>query len=127
VIAGDERLPVVADVPTANEAGLPEFKDKTWTGLYLPKGGHRRCSRTRSDTIGKTSGDPCQAVHRHRRRPAENGAPRRAYMQQLVISEVDRWRHILASILASRNARLDRLRPRTRSLPRRGLDLPSPP
>jgi tripartite-type tricarboxylate transporter receptor subunit TctC len=38
VVAVDERSPAVPDVPTANEAGFPEFKVETWTGLYAPKG-----------------------------------------------------------------------------------------
>src|SRR5262252_9781816 len=38
VVAADERSPAVPGVPTATEAGLPEFKAETWTGLYAPKG-----------------------------------------------------------------------------------------
>ena len=32
------RLPVLPDVPTAAESGLPEFQVGIWHGVYAPKG-----------------------------------------------------------------------------------------
>jgi tripartite-type tricarboxylate transporter receptor subunit TctC len=37
-VAGDNRLPVVADTPTTKEAGLPEYKINGWFALLAPKG-----------------------------------------------------------------------------------------
>jgi tripartite-type tricarboxylate transporter receptor subunit TctC len=37
-VAGDKRLPVVADTPTTKEAGLPEYKINGWFALLAPKG-----------------------------------------------------------------------------------------
>jgi len=53
-----------------------------------------------ADTIGKTLADPATAkrftdIGAGLPKPERQGG---AYMQQLVISEVDRWRNILASI-----------------------------
>jgi tripartite-type tricarboxylate transporter receptor subunit TctC len=37
-VSTKKRLPSLADVPTANEAGLPGFEVGVWHGLYAPKG-----------------------------------------------------------------------------------------
>jgi len=38
VIAAKERSPLIPDVPTAKEAGLPEFEVTSWFGLVAPAG-----------------------------------------------------------------------------------------
>jgi tripartite-type tricarboxylate transporter receptor subunit TctC len=38
VIAGPNRKPVIPDVPTSVEAGLPEFMMTSWNGYFAPKG-----------------------------------------------------------------------------------------
>ncbi|MFZ0854626.1 MAG: tripartite tricarboxylate transporter substrate-binding protein [Hyphomicrobiaceae bacterium] len=100
VIAVDERSPAVPDVPTANEAGLPEFKVETWTGLYAPKGSPPAVLAKLSEAIAKTLADPASV-----KRLTDIGAgvpkPERqggAHMQRLVVSEVDRWRKILVDV-----------------------------
>jgi len=37
-VTSKTRVPALADVPTMNEAGLPEFEVVVWHGLYAPKG-----------------------------------------------------------------------------------------
>jgi putative tricarboxylic transport membrane protein len=37
-IGGPQRSPVLPDVPTATEAGLPEFEARPWWALFAPKG-----------------------------------------------------------------------------------------
>ena len=37
-VAADERSPVLPEVPTSTEGGLPAFKVESWLGLYVPKG-----------------------------------------------------------------------------------------
>ena len=69
VVAVDERSPVVPDVPTANEAGLPEFKVETWTGLYAPKGTPPAVMVRISEAIAKTLADPASV-----KRLADTGA-----------------------------------------------------
>ncbi len=36
-VAGDQRAPGFADVPTAAEAGVPAYKVSTWYGLWAPR------------------------------------------------------------------------------------------
>jgi tripartite-type tricarboxylate transporter receptor subunit TctC len=100
VVAADERSPAVPDVPTAKEAGLPEFKVETWTGLYAPKGSPPAALAKLSEAIAKTLADPASV-----RRLTDIGAgvpkPERqggTYMRNLVVSEIDRWRKILVGV-----------------------------
>ena len=37
-VAATERTPLLPDVPTSKEGGLPEFVIESWLGLYAPKG-----------------------------------------------------------------------------------------
>ena len=38
VVAGPNRKPLLPDVPTAAEAGLPAFTQTAWNGYFVPKG-----------------------------------------------------------------------------------------
>ena len=103
VIAADERSPAFPSVPTASEAGLPEFKAETWTGLYAPKGTPPAALAKLSEAIAKTLADPASVK---RLAAIGAGVPKSdrqggAYMQQLVVSEVERWRKILVGVRAA--------------------------
>jgi tripartite-type tricarboxylate transporter receptor subunit TctC len=37
-VASDKRAPGFADLPTAREAGLPDYQVATWYGIFAPKG-----------------------------------------------------------------------------------------
>ena len=38
VVSAKQRVAVLADVPTAAEAGIPEFQAYAWNGLLAPRG-----------------------------------------------------------------------------------------
>ena len=38
VLASDTRLPLIPNVPTGPESGLPDFKTGAWHALFMPKG-----------------------------------------------------------------------------------------
>jgi tripartite-type tricarboxylate transporter receptor subunit TctC len=102
VVAADERSPAVPDVPTATEAGLPEFKAETWTGLYAPKGTPPAALAKLAEALAKTLADPASvkrlaAIGAGVPKPERQGG---VYMQNLVVSEVDRWRKILVGVNA---------------------------
>ena len=87
-------------MPTAEEAGFPEFKVETWTGLYAPKGLPPAALAKLSEAIAKALADPASV-----KRLADIGAsvPKSDrqggnYMQKLVVSEIDRWREILVNV-----------------------------
>jgi tripartite-type tricarboxylate transporter receptor subunit TctC len=37
-VAGDKRMPSLPNVPTSDEAGMPDFKSSAWNALAMPKG-----------------------------------------------------------------------------------------
>lgn len=105
VVAVDERSPAVPNVPTAKEAGLPDFQAETWTGLYAPKGTPTAALSTLSEAMTKSLVDAAT-----RKRFTDIGAtvPKSerqggVYMQRLVVSEVERWTGILRKAGVSAN------------------------
>ncbi len=81
-VAARERTPLLPDVPTSKEGGMPEFVMESWLGLYAPKGvpppdpgqiarGGGGCAR---GSIG------AEEIPRDRRqRPEERGSRRRPH------------------------------------------------
>jgi tripartite-type tricarboxylate transporter receptor subunit TctC len=57
-VTSTERLDSIKDVPSAKEAGLPEFNVTIWNGLYAPKGVPKEVIDKVSAAIGKMVTDP---------------------------------------------------------------------
>lgn len=55
-ISGDKRWPGLPDVPTFAEAGLPDFQEKAWLGLFAPRG-------TPKAIIDKLSAETAKAIN----------------------------------------------------------------
>ena len=96
-IATPERSPVLPDVPTTKEAGLPDYQVSAWNALFAPKGTPKDIVAKLNDTLVKALDDPAT-----RKRLLELGSviPDRAgrspqALAQLVKSEVARWTPIL--------------------------------
>ncbi len=58
VVTSRERLDVIKDVPTAIEAGLPEFEMTIWHGLYAPKGTPKRTVDALNKALRTALADP---------------------------------------------------------------------
>lgn len=56
-IASAERSPMLPDVPTTNEAGLPGVRLDTWYGLFAPNGTPSDAMRTLRTALTKLQGD----------------------------------------------------------------------
>jgi len=54
-VAGRRRLPQLQDVPTAAEAGLPDYEVSNWFGLLAPRG-------TSNDVIGRLNTEVSRAL-----------------------------------------------------------------
>lgn len=97
VVAAKERAPQVPDVPTAAEAGQPDFLAETWTGLYVPKGVPADALATLQDAVSKALAD-ADVISRLKdigaRTPAaaEQGGPA---MQATVERDTARWIKVL--------------------------------
>lgn len=96
-VATPERSPVIPDVPTAKEAGLPDFAAETWTGLYAPKGLPPEILAKLRESVTKSLAE--QEVQQRFLKIGATvpGADRQGgdYMLKLVTTEVDRWSVIL--------------------------------
>jgi tripartite-type tricarboxylate transporter receptor subunit TctC len=96
-IGSAQRNPALPDVPTAKEAGLPEFQATPWWALFAPKGTPQPILDRLTDALDKALDDG-----NVRRRLAEIGCdvPERARRGQaslaaLVKNEMARWTPII--------------------------------
>jgi tripartite-type tricarboxylate transporter receptor subunit TctC len=96
-VAAKTRSETVPEVPTAEEAGLPEFQAETWTGLFVPKATPKPVVEILQSAVAKALADPevtkrLITIGARVPRPDERGGPA---MQTLVEKEVDQWAAIL--------------------------------
>jgi tripartite-type tricarboxylate transporter receptor subunit TctC len=96
-IAADERNATLPDVPTTQEAGLPEFKAMPWFALFAPKGTTEPILSKLSDALDKALDD--QDV-RKRFSGVGGEIPNKAMRGQqalaaLVKDEIARWAPII--------------------------------
>jgi tripartite-type tricarboxylate transporter receptor subunit TctC len=87
------RSPILPDLPTAHEQGLPDFDVATWNAFFLPKGAP-------ADVVERLSEATSQAVDSPstKSRLQEMGvtavAPERRspqYLARFVVDEIERW------------------------------------
>jgi len=97
VVASTERSATLPEVPTAVEAGLPEFQAETWTGLFVPKATPKPVVDVLEKAVAAALDDPevgKRLATIGARAPAAEGRGGQA-MQKLVVAEIDRWADIL--------------------------------
>jgi len=88
-----DRSPVLPNLPTANESGLPKFEAYTWNAIFLPKGASREIVNKLNTVIVETMKTP--AVKDRLQGlgvmivPAEKETPE--YLDQFVKSEIEKW------------------------------------
>jgi tripartite-type tricarboxylate transporter receptor subunit TctC len=99
-IASAQRSSALKDVPTAEEAGLPEFKVSAWQALFAPKG-------TPHDVVARLNDALVKALDDEETRKRLLGlgtvvpdpaARSPDALQKLVESEVVRWARVLKTI-----------------------------
>jgi tripartite-type tricarboxylate transporter receptor subunit TctC len=96
-IGGEHRSPVLPNVPTSMEAGLPEFQASAWLALFAPKGTPKPLLDKLTEALDKALDD-----NNSRKRLLDLGSeiPDRASRGQLplaslVKSEIARWTPII--------------------------------
>ncbi|MBV9235795.1 MAG: tripartite tricarboxylate transporter substrate binding protein BugD [Xanthobacteraceae bacterium] len=88
-----DRSPVLPNLPTANESGLPKFEAYTWNAIFLPKGASREIVNKLNSMIVETMKTP--AVKDRLQGlgvmivPPEKETPE--YLDQFVKSEIEKW------------------------------------
>jgi putative tricarboxylic transport membrane protein len=96
-IGAEQRSPVLPNVPTSQEAGLPEFQASGWLALFSPKGTPKPILDKLTDALDKALGDDNT---RKRLLDLGNEIPDKASRGQqalaaLVKSEIARWAPII--------------------------------
>jgi tripartite-type tricarboxylate transporter receptor subunit TctC len=88
-----DRSPVLPNLSTANESGLPKFEAYTWNAIFLPKGATREIVNKLQNVIAETM--KTSAVKDRLEGlgvmivPPEKQTP--AYLDQFVKSEIEKW------------------------------------
>ena len=104
-VTGDRRSPMLPDVPTTAEAGLPQFNLTVWFGLSAPKGTPRPIIEKLSKALDAALSDP-DVVKRFSDLgyavppPAHRGA---AYFDKFYRDEVALWAKVLGGLGADAN------------------------
>ncbi len=99
-VTSDARSPMLPDVPTTAEAGMPAFKLSVWFGLSAPKGTPRPIIDKLNKALGAALEDP-DTIKRFADLgytvvpPAERGS---AYFDDYVRKEVALWTKVLGGL-----------------------------
>jgi tripartite-type tricarboxylate transporter receptor subunit TctC len=97
-IAMPKRNPILPDVPTAEEAGMPSFDPTSWVAVFAPRGTERAIVDKLSAALDKALDDP--AVRKRLTdlgNDVPDGAQRGAQpLGDLVRSETARWSAVLS-------------------------------
>ena len=101
-VAADKRAPGFADVPTAPEAGVPQYKVATWYGIWAPR-------NTPRDAVTAMQGEMRKALNSDELKAAWTGLGTETPnlwgedFGRFVSSEVKRW----AEVVKASGAKLD--------------------
>ena len=96
-ITTKKRLPSMADLPTADEAGLKGFEVGAWHGIYAPKGTPDAIVRKLAEALQGALRDP-ELIKRFEAINTEPVTQQEATPEALakqLDSEVDRWAPII--------------------------------
>src|SRR4051812_3433253 len=95
-VTGDTRSPMLPDVPTTAEAGLPEFKITVWYGLSAPKGTPVPIVEKLNRALSAALDDPVVAKRfadlGYDIVPPAHRSP--AWFEAFMRSEVDLWKRV---------------------------------
>ncbi len=95
-IAGAERHPLLPEVPTAVEQGLPAFQIKPWVSLFAPAGTPAEAIRVLSDALERGLANP-ERVARSRQAGAEIEFQSPAALAATVQEERRHWAQVVKS------------------------------
>jgi tripartite-type tricarboxylate transporter receptor subunit TctC len=88
-----QRSPVLPNLPTANESGLPNFEAYTWNAIFLPKGASAAIVKKLHDVAVETMKTPAVKARLESLGaiivPEDKATPE--YLDKFVKSEIDKW------------------------------------
>lgn len=97
VVSDNARSPALPDVPSAKQAGDPDFNLSIWSAMYAPKGTPKNVIATLSRALDEALDDPAVAkrlvdLGGNVPTKVERGP---AHLAQLLKADIARWRPIL--------------------------------
>ncbi len=103
VVAGPKRLAAIPNVPTAQEAGVPDFQLNIWSGIYAPKGTPKEIVAKLADALDKALDEPATAERLGKLGgtvppKAERGPD---HLRKTVAADIPRWAPILKEAAAA--------------------------
>jgi len=103
VVAGPQRLAAIPNVPTAKEAGVPDFQLNIWSGIYAPKGTPKDIVAKLAAALDKTLDEPATAEKLGKLGgtvppKAERGPD---HLRKTVAADIPRWAPILKEAAAA--------------------------
>ena len=93
-VTGKERSPLLPDVPTVAEAGVPDYAYYVWFGLWAPKQTPKRITEKLYAEVQKALADPDVK----KRIVADGGLPLsmpQAEIEPFVKSEIVKWADVI--------------------------------
>ncbi len=99
-VTGDKRSPMLPDVPTTKEAGMPQFNLTVWFGLSAPKGTPKPIVQKLNQALGVALNDP-DVVKRFADLGYDVVPPERrsaAYFDKFYKDEVALWAKVLGGL-----------------------------
>jgi tripartite-type tricarboxylate transporter receptor subunit TctC len=104
-VTGDKRSPMLPDVPTTTEAGLPQFNLTVWFGLSAPKGTPQPVIDKLNKALGVALNDPNVVKHfadlGYDVVPPEKRSA--AYFDKFYKDEVALWAKVLGGLGVQKN------------------------
>ena len=99
----NERLAAIPNVPSAKEAGAPDFQLNIWSAIYAPKGTPKDIVAKLADALDKTLDEPATAKKLGKLGgtvppKAERGPD---HLRKTVASDIPRWAPILKEAAAA--------------------------
>jgi tripartite-type tricarboxylate transporter receptor subunit TctC len=102
VITSEKRSPMLPDLPTASESGLPDFTLGAWNGLQFPKGTPESIVKQVNAALSKVLDEP-EMRERMAKLGIEIAPPERrapSWFGPFIKSEIARWKPLLEKELA---------------------------
>jgi tripartite-type tricarboxylate transporter receptor subunit TctC len=104
-VSSSERLPIIPNVPTAKEAGAPEYEMSIWSGIFAPRGTPKDVIEKLASALDKALDDPGVSK---RLRDLGGTIPAKAERKpdvfgQLVKAEMARWSPVLQAAKPATN------------------------
>ena len=102
VVPGDARSPALPDVPSAKEAGIPEYQLSIWSAMLAPKGMPKDVLAKLDRAVDKALADPA-VVKRLTDlggtvpAPAQRGP---AHFEAVLKADIARWQPVLKAAMA---------------------------